>query len=82
MDDYVSGLLLVYPAFDNKCSDESLRRFGGAGAVLTGEEVDYFWANYAGDTNVQRQSAGLPHCAPARGPAARLHDHSGMRRAD
>jgi acetyl esterase len=58
--DYVSGLLLVYPAFDNKCSEESLRRYGSAGAVLTGEEVDYFWANYAGDTNVHDNPLACP----------------------
>jgi acetyl esterase/lipase len=50
----VHGLLLIYPAFDRDCSPEAIRRYGGEGAVLTGEEVVYFWNNYAGDDEVRR----------------------------
>lgn len=47
--DHVRGLLLIYPAFDKYCSPQSMARFGGPGAVLTAEEVEYFWANYVDD---------------------------------
>ncbi len=46
--DRVHGLLLIYPAFDRECTPEALRRYGGPGAVLTAEEVVYFWDNYGG----------------------------------
>lgn len=48
----ISGLLLIYPAFDRQCTPEALRLYGGEGAVLTVQEVDWFWANYAGDVDV------------------------------
>jgi acetyl esterase len=57
---HVKALLLIYPAFDNSCSDESLRRYGGPGAVLTGEEVDLFWGNYAGTTNIRDNPLACP----------------------
>lgn len=60
--DRVHGLLLIYPAFDNRCSPEALRRYGGAGAVLTGEEVEYFWRNYAGGLDV----SGNPYACAIR----------------
>ncbi|MBV6418170.1 MAG: Acetyl esterase [Steroidobacteraceae bacterium] len=50
----VRGLLLIYPAFDRDCSPEALRRYGGEGAVLTADEVVYFWNNYAGDGELRR----------------------------
>ena len=56
----VAGLLLIYPAFDRECSPESLRRFGGPGAVLTAEEVDYFWNNYVGDRDVRDEPLACP----------------------
>ena len=46
--DRVHGLLLIYPAFDRECTPEALHRYGGPGAVLTAEEVVYFWDNYSG----------------------------------
>jgi acetyl esterase len=58
--DFVKALLLIYPAFDKQCSEESLRRFGGPGAVLTREEVDYFWSNYTGDTDVRGNPLACP----------------------
>ena len=60
--DRVQALLLIYPAFDRTCSPESVRRFGGPGAVLTGEEIDYFWRNYAGDADL----SGDPLACPIR----------------
>jgi acetyl esterase len=56
----VAGLLLIYPAFDRECSPESLRRFGGPGAVLTAEEVTYFWDNYVGDRDVRNEPLACP----------------------
>ncbi len=56
----VAGLLLIYPAFDRECSPETLKRFGGPGAVLTAEEVDYFWDNYVGDRDVRDNPLACP----------------------
>lgn len=61
--DAVSGLLLIYPAFDRRCSPESLRRYGGPGAVLTVEEVDFFWDNYTGGRDVTGDPCATPLCA-------------------
>ena len=58
--DYVHGLLLIYPALDRHCSAESLRRFGGQGAVLTAEEVDYFWDHYTGGADVSNDPRATP----------------------
>jgi acetyl esterase len=58
--DRVRGLLLIYPAFDQTCSPESVRRFGGPGAVLTGEEIEYFWRNYAGDDDLRDNPLACP----------------------
>jgi acetyl esterase/lipase len=60
--DRVRALLLIYAAFDQTCSPESVRRFGGPGAVLTGEEIEYFWRNYAGDADLR----GNPLACPIR----------------
>ena len=59
----VRGLLLIYPAFDRRCSPEALRRFGGPGAVLTAEEVDYFWDHYTGGAEVADNPLATPMCA-------------------
>ncbi len=56
----VAGLLLIYPAFDRECSPEALERFGGPSAVLTAEEVDWFWANYVGDRDVRDDPLACP----------------------
>lgn len=48
----VQGLLLIYPAFDRDCSAEALERYGNPGAVLTADEVIYFWDNYAGGADI------------------------------
>ena len=58
--DAVQGLLLIYPAFDRHCSPESLQRFGGPGAVLTAEEVGYFWDNYTGGVDVRDDPLAMP----------------------
>lgn len=56
----VAGLLLIYPAFDRECSPEALARFGGPGAVLTTEEVDWFWNNYVGERDVRNDPLACP----------------------
>ncbi|HWJ04350.1 MAG TPA: alpha/beta hydrolase fold domain-containing protein [Steroidobacteraceae bacterium] len=58
--DYVHGLLLIYPAFDKHCSSEAMRRFGGPGAVLTAEEVEYFWNNYTGGADLRNEPLAMP----------------------
>lgn len=40
------ALLLNYGGFDVHCSDDSARRFGGPGYMLTREELTMFWNNY------------------------------------
>ncbi len=56
----VQGLLLIYPAFDRHCSPDALHRFGGPGAVLTAEEVDYFWDNYTGGADLRNDPLAMP----------------------
>jgi acetyl esterase/lipase len=58
--DDLQGLLLIYPAFEKHCSPESTRRFGGPGAMLTAEEVEYFWDNYTGDADVRDNPLAMP----------------------
>jgi acetyl esterase len=58
--DAVKALLLIYPAVDSVCSEESLRRFGGPGAVLTGEEIHSFWRNYGGGTSLRDNPLACP----------------------
>jgi acetyl esterase len=57
---HVHGLLLIYPAFDRHCSPGAMRRFGGPGAVLTAEEVEYFWDNYTGGVDVRDNPLAMP----------------------
>jgi acetyl esterase len=65
--DLVQGLVLIYPAFDRRCSAEALRRFGGPGAVLTAQEVEYFWDNYAGGLDLSTDPLATPMCADLAG---------------
>jgi Esterase/lipase len=58
--DHVHGLLLIYPAFDKHCTPEAMRRFGGPGAVLTAEEVEYFWDNYTGGADLRNEPLAMP----------------------
>jgi len=58
--DFVRGLLLIYPALDRHCSAESYRRFGGPGAVLTAEEVDWFWNHYTGGVDLSTDPLATP----------------------
>jgi acetyl esterase len=65
--DHVRGLLLIYPAFDRYCSTESMRRFGSAGAVLTAEEIEYFWDQYTGGADVSDDPYAMPMRASLEG---------------
>jgi acetyl esterase len=65
--DCVHGLLLIYAVFDRRCSPEALRRFGGPGAVLTAEEVDFFWDHYTGGVDVGMDARATPMIARLEG---------------
>jgi len=56
----IRGMLLIYPALDPDCSEESLRCYGGAGAMLTGEEVAWFWDNYGGGADLRADPLASP----------------------
>jgi acetyl esterase len=58
--DAVKALLLIYPVVDSVCSEDSLRRFGGPGAVLTGAEIDSFWRNYGGGASLRDEPLACP----------------------
>jgi acetyl esterase len=67
--DAVRAMVLNYAAFDNKCSEESHRRYGGAGYMLGSEEMVVFWNNYLRDERdgdnplvcpIRAQLHGLP----------------------
>jgi acetyl esterase/lipase len=63
----VHGLLLIYPAFEKHCSPESMRRFGGPGAMLTAEEVEYFWNNYTAGADLHDNPLAMPIRATLEG---------------
>lgn len=46
--DAVQAMILNYGVFDNECSEQSHRRYGGAGYMLASEEMAAFWRNYVG----------------------------------
>ena len=56
----VKALLLIYPAVDNLCSAESIRRYGGKGAILNGDEIAYFWDQYTGGRDVHDDPLACP----------------------
>jgi acetyl esterase len=63
----VKGLLLIYAAFDRDVSADALRANGGPGAVLTGEEIDYFWDQYAGAQNIRNNPLACSMRAELKG---------------
>lgn len=65
--DLVKALLLIYAAFDRHISADALRSNGGPGAVLTGEEVDYFWDQYAGEQNIRNNPLACSMRAELKG---------------
>lgn len=42
----LKAMLLNYGGFDTVCSDEAARKYGGAGFMLTRDEMNTFWSNY------------------------------------
>lgn len=54
------GLLLNYAVVDRNISQESHRRFGGAGYMLSTEDMEWFWRNYLSD---EREAAD-PYVSP------------------
>lgn len=60
--DRIKAMLLNYGGFDTICSDESARRFGGEGFMLTRDEMNTFWGNYTRGP----QDANDPLAAPLR----------------
>jgi len=64
----VRAMLLNYAALDWHCSDESHRRYGGAGYMLGSEEMVVFWRNYVGEA----ATLDDPLVCPARAEVAGL----------
>jgi acetyl esterase/lipase len=58
--EHVKGLLLIYPAVDDRCSADAVRRHGGPGAILTGEEIAWFWDHYTGGVDVHDNPLACP----------------------
>lgn len=65
----VRAMVLNYGVFDQRCSDEAQRRFGGPGFMLGADEMDGFWRNYLRDQRdaddplacpINADLAGLP----------------------
>jgi acetyl esterase len=44
--DLIKALLLNYPGLTPDKSAEAIARFGGAGAILSADEAEFFWGNY------------------------------------
>lgn len=57
------ALLLNYGVFERQSSNEARERFGGAGSMLTWEEMERFWRNYLRD----ECDAENPLVCPLRG---------------
>jgi len=59
----IRAMLLNYGVFDRHSSEEARERFGGAGNMLTAEEMEGFWRNYLRDES----DADNPLACPLRG---------------
>jgi acetyl esterase len=71
--DLVKAMVLIYGGFDRHCSDEAVRRYGGADHMLTAEECEVFWRNYAPDSEAMDNPLARPILADLRGlPPAML----------
>jgi acetyl esterase len=67
----VKALLLNYPGLSPDHSPEAAARFGGAGAILSADEADFFWNNYTrGRTDRQDPRANILIADPAGLPPA------------
>ncbi|HWT42304.1 MAG TPA: alpha/beta hydrolase, partial [Sphingopyxis sp.] len=60
----IAHQLLLYPVIDNDFSRVSYIE-NGAGYFLSGAMMQWFWAQYLGDTD----QAPAPHAAPIRAPS-------------
>lgn len=58
----VRAIVLNYGVFDRSSSEEAEQRFGGAGNILTTDEMEGFWRNYLRDEN----DAADPFVCPLR----------------
>lgn len=58
----ISAMVLNYGVFDRESSPEARRRFGGAGNMLTSEEMEGLWRNYLRD----ERDAADPFVSPLR----------------
>jgi len=59
----IRAMLLNYGVFERHSSEEARERFGGAGNMLTAEEMEGFWRNYLRDES----DADDPLACPLRG---------------
>jgi acetyl esterase len=57
------ALLLNYPVLERQSSDAAILSYGGAGNMLTAEEMEQFWRNYLDD----ERDADDPLVSPLRG---------------
>ena len=57
------ALLLNYPVLERESSEAAIRRYGGAGNMLTADEMEQFWRNYLND----ERDADDPLVSPLRG---------------
>jgi len=64
----IRAMVLNYGVFDRESSPEAHRRFGGAGNMLTSEEMEGFWRNYLRD----ERDAGDPLVCPLRADLRKL----------
>lgn len=71
--DAIRGMLLIYGGFQNDCSEEAARRYGGPGAVLTRDEIHVFWGDYLCRADDARNPLACPILARLEGlPPAML----------
>lgn len=65
--DLVRALLLNYPVLARRSSPQAGRRFGGAGYMLGGDEMERFWLNYLRDERDAEDPRVCPIRADLRG---------------
>jgi acetyl esterase len=65
--DLVGAMLLIYGGFDSAGSEESDRRYGGPGYMLSGEERVKFWNNYTPDPADRENPLARPIIADLAG---------------
>ena len=58
----INAMVLNYGVFDRESSPEARQRLGGAGNILTNDEMEGFWRNYLRD----ERDAADPYVSPLR----------------